>query len=93
MKPSKYIVADVVKAYLDSQNWHYSFNPDKYVIELKMSLKSRISSLRIVILIHDNGFTAYYVSSVSADTRDLAPISEFIHRANYGLRSGNFELD
>ncbi|MBR0278490.1 MAG: hypothetical protein IJQ75_00725, partial [Synergistaceae bacterium] len=49
-----------------------------------------------IIPVRDDSYTVYARSPIEADCDDknvMKEMSDFICRANYGLRNGNFELD
>lgn len=87
-------ILEEVKKYLDSQNWHYT-RQEKY-IEFGMSLArcQKMGGVRVVILPNDNNaFTAYAICKLRADEDVRTEVMEYITRANYGLKIGNFEMD
>lgn len=89
---TKQNVLEAVRFYLDSQKWHYG-QPQEDILELVLNVSGKISKCRIVILIHDSGFTCYTISPLNADEESRPAVAEYLTRANYGLRNGNFELD
>ena len=46
-----------------------------------------------MILVNDTSYTVYGFCPMNADEGCRGPMAEFITRANYGLRNGNFEMD
>ena len=89
---SEDLIAQVC-CYLDSQQWHYKRHGDKNILELGMNLKCKLNSCKIFIDVRDDYILTYAVSPINA-TEDVRPVvAEYITRANYGLKSGNFEMD
>ena len=86
-------LANQVNEYLKSQNWKYEFSEEEGVFRFGMSLENKMNNCRMVILIGDELFTSYAISPVSADAETAAQMSNYLTRANYGLKIGNFELD
>lgn len=80
-----------VSAYLDSIGWKY--NLDEEEIVFNMSIDSKLGSLSYRLRFFENGFTSYAYPNVYADSNSMANIAEYLCRANYGLRNGNFEID
>ena len=62
-------------------------------ITLEYPLKNGIKSLYFEITCFTNGYTAYAYPLLYADETNMAAVAEFFHRANFGMRNGNFELD
>ena len=80
--------------YLDSQNWHYKLNEQRSnVIEMSMGIKSKLKSVRMLIVAEEAGIQCFSVCPLNA-TPDVYPqVVEFITRANYNLKMGKFEFD
>ncbi|MDR0531049.1 MAG: YbjN domain-containing protein [Oscillospiraceae bacterium] len=86
-------LAEQVDAYLKSQNWNYDYNEEDHMFRFGMSLENRMNSCRMVILVGEDLFTSYAVCPLSADAESMPRICDYLTRANYGLKIGNFELD
>ena len=82
-----------VKEYLDSQEWHYSFDNEKRMFKFGMGTKTKMKNIDIIIKIRENSIIAYGMPRISADTETMSVAVEYIARANYGLVIGNFEID
>lgn len=52
-----------------------------------------IGKLDIVILIRKDYYLVYAIFSSNAEEAQYVRVSEYLHRANYGLNNGNFEMD
>ena len=79
---------------LDDKNIHYDFKDDDHrIITFTMRLKCKLDVCQFIILTEDRGVTVYGCSPVHAKSDRYADVTEFITRANYGLRHGNFEFD
>ncbi len=85
-----------IRKFLKEGDWKYSFDSSKGVFTMGVSLKGELKNVDYSIRIHEKGYTVYAVSPVKADNEKaslMSEMAEFICRANYGLRNGNFELD
>ena len=61
-----------------------------------MNLPGEICFVHCIIEVHDNGYIVmakFPVRPSAGDSAEIAALAEFICRANYGLKNGNFELD
>ena len=58
----------------------------------KVSLGNK-RACQFLLLIREDSVDSYAISGISASEQRKQSISEFITRANYGLRYGNFEMD
>jgi len=86
-------LAQRMDEYLKSQNWNYDFNEEDGLFRFGMSLENKMNNCRMVVMIGEDLFTSYAISPVSADTDTMAQVANYLTRANYGLKIGNFELD
>ena len=98
MKSNKYSVeiANAVKEFLVNDDWHFSFDEKSGVFKFGLCIDSKIKKIDYQIRVHNDDYTVYAFSPVGADTDDrdmMLKMAEFVCRANYGLRRGNFELD
>lgn len=86
-------IARAIELYFDDQDWKYEPINDRGVIRTGTAIDGKLKNVRIYINVNDDGFTINSVLNVSADEDTMADVAEFITRANYGLRHGNFEMD
>lgn len=83
-----------VVEYLDSQNWHYSLEDESDgIIRFGLSIGGKIKNCRIIISASEKEIQTYTVCPINASEDDYDNVVEFITRANYGLKVGNFEFD
>lgn len=82
-----------VRDYLDDNDWKYEFNPDKNVIKMGVNIKSKLQSAKMLISFNEGGYSVFAIPSMNADESSRPAVLEYISRANYGLRNGNFEMD
>lgn len=89
-------LAAVVKEFLEDNKWHYSFREDTGLFEFSVTTRSRIRKVDYVIDVHEDEIIVYGFCPFAADPDDdqmMAQMSEFLCRANYGMKNGNFEFD
>ena len=89
-------IVNVVKKFLEEDDWHYSFNEDTGIFRFGLRIRSKIQNISYVIDVHDDEFVVYGMCPIGADREDpemMAQMAEFICRANYGMTNGCFELD
>ena len=89
-------VANAINNFLTEDEWHFSFDDQRGLFKFGLNLKGRIKNVRYIVDIKDDEYVVYAISPIGADEDDekmMAIMAEFICRANYGLKNGNFELD
>ncbi len=86
-----------VKDYMDNDDWHYDFNEEKSSLSAGMNIRCKLKSIRYYMYAaEDSTLIVLAVSPISADMGDetvCSNVMEYLTRANYGLRHGNFEFD
>ena len=79
---------------LDAKNIHYDFKDDAHrIITFTLRMKNKLDACQFILFTEDRGITVYGCSPVHAKSDCYANVTEYITRANYGLRHGNFEFD
>ena len=63
------------------------------IITFKMDMQGLIGKLTIAIHIFENHFVSYAILNSNVSLEKINTVAEYLHRANYGLPFGNFELD
>mgnify|MGYP000070258736 FL=1 len=89
-------IADAINSFLTEDDWHFSFDDQRGLFKFGLNLKGRIKNVRYIVDVKDDEYVVYSISPIGADEDDekkMAIMAEFICRANYGLKNGNFELD
>ena len=93
MNRKEQLLSRVVE-YLNSQNWHYSFDEnDNSIIRFNMNINSKLKSCRVNVFVRDDYIRTYTVSPLNASSDVYTNVVEYITRANYGLNVGSFEFD
>ena len=82
-----------IKEFFDKDSWNYSFDDKLSIFRFGINMDSVLGSLDYYIIVRDNSYTVYTTLNSKAETETIDLIAEFLHRANYGLRIGNFEID
>ncbi|HNR29304.1 MAG TPA: YbjN domain-containing protein [Candidatus Hydrogenedentes bacterium] len=91
--PAETPLLDIIQKFLDDDHWHYERIEDRTA--LRMAFKGDNGEWTVVIRTKEDSQRAIFYSllseTVPADQRALA--GEYLHRANFGLPIGCFELD
>lgn len=59
---------------------------------IEMKLHGKLSSARMLVLVRENNFSTLTTSPIRADENCRLAVAEYLTRANYNMRNGNFEL-
>ena len=98
MKEKNYseTIANTIKSYLKEDDWHFSFDEETGLFRFGLSLSSKIKKINYIVDVKEDEYIVYAIAPIGADEEDkkmMANMAEFVCRANYGLKMGNFELD
>lgn len=89
-------IATEINTFLKKDDWHFSFDEQRGVFKFGLSLKSKLKTVNYLIHVKEDEYIVYAISPIGADEDDkkmMSSMTEFVCRANYGLKNGNFELD
>ena len=87
------LIADAIREYLDNDDWHYKFDDELGVFNAGIAVGSKIQHVQLNIQVGEKDFTCYFKLPLAATKEVRRKVVEYITRANYGLKNGNFELD
>lgn len=97
MKKYSLELVETVKTLIKERELHMvSFDEELGSFSFNMHLPAQLSSINIIIRVGEDDLTIMAVCPVRPDTNDrelMARMAEFVCRANFGLKNGNFEFD
>lgn len=96
MKEYSRELAEAVKQFLVDDDWGYTFDEERGLFKFALRMKSKIQTIRYTVAVKDDELLVYGICPIGADSDDekmMKQMSEFICRANWGLRNGGFEFD
>lgn len=89
-------IAKAIETYLKDDNWRFSYDEKNVSFRFDLSISSKIKRISYRISVHEDDYVVRATAPIGADEDDvkmMATMADFICRANYGLKNGNFELD
>ena len=89
-------IAEAIENFLKEDDWKFAFDSDRGFFKFGVNLQSKLKSVNYIVDVKETAYVVYAISPIGAtpDNRDeMLAMADFICRANYGLRNGNFELD
>lgn len=84
---------DEIKKFFDKNQWKYNFDEDDKVFVSGLNMGNVLGNVKILIPMYEDHYNVYSILNSKAEKKYYPVIAEFLHRANYGLRCGNFEMD
>lgn len=89
-------IAEAVNKFLVDDEWNFDFDREEGQFHFRLTLDGKLKETRYCIIINEDDYTVYAYSPIGADKGDeqmMSAMADFICRANYGMKNGNFELD
>ncbi|MBR6618340.1 MAG: hypothetical protein IKL00_10785 [Oscillospiraceae bacterium] len=89
-------IADAINNFLVQDDWHFSFDENCGIFRFNLGLKGKLKKINYVVDVKDDEYLVLATSPLGAEEENvqmMANMAEFICRANYGLKMGNFEFD
>lgn len=84
---------DLVRDYMDKEEWKYEYDSSENLINSGVTLKCKLQKVRIGMKFNEDGFTVVAIAPMNVGEEYRASVAEYLTRANYGLKNGNFEMD
>ena len=63
------------------------------VFTIQMKLRCRLQTARMIILVREDNFSTLTTIPLAADENYRLAVAEYLTRANFNMRNGNFELN
>jgi len=89
-------IAEKIRDFLQEDDWKFSFDEVKGVFKFGLRIHSKLRKLSYIVDVKEDEYIVYGMLPIAADEDDpemMAQVSEYVNRANYGLKNGCFELD
>lgn len=84
---------NLVKDYLDRKQWKYEYDEEIHMIKTGVKLKCKLQSLVMVFRFTEGGYTTIAGPTLTVPEDYRPDVAEYVTRANYGMKNGNFEMD
>ena len=71
----------------------YDYIEEKKLFLSGIKMEGVIGNLRLFIPVSEDSYLVYATLNGTPESEFYGNVAEYLHRANYGLRNGNFEFD
>ena len=88
-----YCIREAVEDFLREDDWRYQADDEKELIRMGVNLKSKLKECKLIVDLREEFYLVYATINIQADEESRLRVAEYLSRANYGLRWGNFDLD
>lgn len=86
-------VIDAIKTFFENNDWKYNYNENDNVLSTGADLGNVFGNVKMFIVIEEESYNVYTILNSKVEKKYYPLVAEFLHRANYGLKNGNFEMD
>lgn len=83
----------ILEDYVTVREWSSAVNDDEFYIRMELELDEDQGSVRFALVSTDEGVVSYAVLPDEIPDGQYGAVAEYLHRANFGLLNGCFELD
>ena len=87
------LIADSVIDYFNEHSLSFDFDEETGIILTAFPSRSKIGHLDFRIRFLSDGYIAHATPPIHADQDSCTKVAEYLTRANYAMRFGNFEFD
>lgn len=86
-------VIEAIKFFFEKNEWKYQYNEEKKIFVSGINMDNVLGNVSMYISLEENSYNVYMILNSKAEEEYYVAVGEFLHRANYGLKNGNFEMD
>lgn len=84
---------ELIKSFFKTTDWKYKFSSKRSMFTVGINMGNVLGNLDIYINLRKNAYTVIACLNNHAEEKYFQQISEYLHRVNFGLNNGNFEMD
>jgi len=81
------------KDFLDRLEIHYNEDDEDNVIKIQMPVRGKLQKIDMMVVCSDDYVSTRAFILLNADEEARQNVSEYLVRANYGLKHGYFDMD
>ena len=85
-----------IKHFFEKWDWKYTYkekNENHTIFSSGVNMNNALGNLRIFIVVRKDYYIVNTILNNVVEEKYYNQVSEYLHRANYGLNNGNFEFD
>lgn len=89
----KETVIKMIDSFFTDIEWKHEYDEKRSTYSFGIDMGDAIGSLKFIMPIRDRHYKVICVLNSKVEQTKLQTVAEYLHRANFGLNNGNFELD
>ena len=76
---------DSITSYLDNDNWHYTFNEERHVIECATELECKFKKCNIIIDVRETNYLVLAFIPLNTDEEQRKEMASLLNMINYSM--------
>lgn len=86
---------ELINKFFVDGDWKYDFkqvDDNRAMFITGINMNNAMGNLRIYVMVHETYYVVNAVINSTVEEKYYHQVAEYLHRANYGMRNGNFEM-
>lgn len=84
---------ELIENFFNDLEWNYTYDSENSIIKTGVDMTNALGNLDVYIRLRKNYYSVIVCLNNHVEKKYLQQVSEYLHRVNFGLNNGNFELD
>lgn len=86
-------VKKLIDSFFEEIEWKYKYDEEKSSYAFGVDMGNVIGNLKFVLILREHHYKVYAILNSKVEPDHIIKVAEYLHRANYGMNNGNFEID
>ena len=89
------VLRDALQSFFDSSGITVSFSEKGGygIFSFRVKVRSKLQNVQTIVIVREDNYSALITLPLAADEDHRLAVAEYLTRANFNLRIGNFELN
>lgn len=84
---------ELIEKFFNNLEWKYAYDSKKSIINTGINMGNALGNIDIYIKLRKSSYSVLVCLNNNVEKKYIQQVSEYLHRVNFGLNNGNFELD
>lgn len=84
---------ELIEKFFNNLEWKYTYDSEKSIINTGINMGNALGNIDIYIKLRKSSYSVLVCLNNNVEKKYIQQVSEYLHRVNFGLNNGNFELD
>lgn len=84
---------ELIEKFFNNLVWKYTYDQEQSIINTGINMGNALGDIDIYIKLRKKSYSVIVCLNNNVEKKYIQQVSEYLHRVNFGLNNGNFELD